>query len=137
MEVSKGPWIPPYLLFPCALNINEDEIFITSAKMFQKNGTYIFNRKSEIWKEIGFNFPCAYNTDPRFSCAYLEHEHSVVTVINGCTATLNLLTDTWTSHRLSFKHGLVFNIDLKRESVFLIGSNKTNGSELYKVRIYL
>ena len=144
----KGPILPKPMLYPCTVNINEDEIFIIGASIWegQNQQAYVYNHKTNSdWRAMGENFPCSVKNiyDSRFSCAFLKHESVVVTAVDGCVAQLSVTSSNsnWTMSTLPFNNtGLIFNSNDKQNTVIFFGSEKVNGTfgtHVYAVRIDL
>lgn len=146
--MKKRSNLPIDIHIPCVLNLDRDQVFmIGSAKSrFGRNITlaaYILNLSNDELISLADDFPCEHETNQaienRFTCANLRHErHFVIVGIDNCIAILNLTSLSWTSHLMPFKKGILLNVEAQHRSVFYIGHDKLNqtdigGSYIYKV----
>ena len=73
---------------------------------------------------------------PKFTCAYLRHEHSVVISVENCIAVIDLKSYKWTSKMMRNEGGVVFNKDREQKAVVYMEPNHHNhGSDIFMVRI--
>lgn len=152
-KVLRGPNLPIGIYYPCAIKIGEDSSFIIGSVeignefvghnigLETSNETlaaYLYDQSNEMWTHLGSNFPChyEYSKNNKFTCAYLKQENAIITGIDRCIASLNLTSKKWTHFTMPFKDGIIFNINENQDSVFYIGSNNTNGSDVYVVSSY-
>ena len=146
--ISPGPIVPKPIIYPCTVNIDDNEIFVFGHEYIQHSSinnisilSYIYNKATGDWTDLSENFPC---TKPiniyKYTCAYLRPSRSLIMNIGSgtCNPILNLTlypnSWTWTLVTAPVSGGIVFNIDAYQEKVILIGNKRNNTeSDIYMV----
>ena len=143
--------MPVTIHFPCAINIDEEIIFIIGPHVTSASDSitaqspssslvyYLFNQTNQTYVNVTETFPCEFAqlANTKVTCAYLGQENSVVVGVDYCTAVLNLTSLNWiinSTSRMEYQNGVIFNHDEAYESAIYIGSKAINGtSAVYQV----
>ena len=101
--MSAGPVLPVPMIFPCSINIDDENIFVFGQEMVMDNiftsplQAFIFNTRTSTWTNMTNSLSCV-ETVPhlsKFTCAYLRPMKTVIVGITNCTSTLNVTSLTW------------------------------------------